>query len=89
MYRLTLTKTERAMIDFVGGRYRHGTELSRLLCGECNSEPEADWDDDVEITFVIPEHTAWAMGEIIEEDSLALFPDTLKAKLYTLQGQIV
>lgn len=90
MYRLTLTKGERDAVDWVGGRYRHGTDLCRLLCGQCNREPaEADWDDDVEITFVIPEPAAWELNEIIEEDGLACFAEELRAKFYTLQGQIV
>lgn len=35
MYRLTLTQSERAALDFVGYRYRHGDDLYRLLWVEC------------------------------------------------------
>ena len=89
-YRLTLTKGERAALDWVGYRYRHGDELYRLLWGKCEQSPDdADWDDPRDITFAIPESVAWTISEIIDEDNLACFADELRSKLYHFQSQIV
>lgn len=82
-YTLTLTKSERDAMDWVGERYRHGDELGNLLDKNC---PEAsEWSEDNDITFTIPEHVAWEMREIIEGDdgrfNLDCFRSGLCAKL--------
>ncbi len=66
-YKLTLTASERSAMDWVGGRYAHGNDLFKLLCG-CQQTPEdADWDSDVDIEFNVPEHVAWQIGEMGNE----------------------
>jgi hypothetical protein len=89
-YKLTLTKGERDAIDWVGGRYAHGTDFYKLLC-ECTASPDdADWDDERDITYTVPEHVAWQMADIINgEDRLACFSGEFCEKLLTFAGRIV
>ena len=59
MYKLTLTKSERAAIDWVAYRYFHGDELSDILmqCIEgMDDVVDNEWNLDGDITFNIPEH---------------------------------
>lgn len=87
-YSLTLTKSERDAIDWVGYRYRHGDELYKLLC-ECQWTPDdLDWDSELDITFSIPEHIAWTIGEIID-DGLDCFADEFCIKLHQFRNRIV
>lgn len=87
-YKLTLTKGERDAIDWVGHRYRHGDEFYKLLMGCTQVPDDADWDDERGIEYTIPEHTAWTMGEIIDE-GLDCFADEFRSKLYTFRNRIV
>jgi hypothetical protein len=87
-YGLTLTKSERKAINWIGHRYRHGDEFRRLLM-ECSSTPDdADWDDERDIKYTIPEHIAWAMAEIIDE-GLDCFSDEFCDKLLAFRYNIV
>lgn len=88
-YVLVLTREERKAIDWVGGRYEHGDKLYSVLCAAVWSPEESDWDSLGDITFTIPEHVAWRVGEIIEAGSLECFADELKAKLLEFAGRIV
>jgi hypothetical protein len=65
MYKLRLTKEEREAFDWVGNRYAAG-DVARLLLG-CMSE-DAAWDDEVEIVFTVPEHVAWEINRLAEEE---------------------
>ena len=68
MYKLTLTASERKVIDWIGDRYSHGYDL--FLAVWCCSEavPDyLDWDSDVDISFIVPERTAWKIRDIGEE----------------------
>lgn len=93
MYSLTLTKSERKAIDWVGGRYSHGDDLRRLLY-QCEwvvlnlDEDGCEWDNSDVIEFRIPENVAWQIAEIIEE-GLDCFSDDLCEKLYRFQNSIV
>ena len=58
MYTQTLTAGEREAIDWVGGRYSNGDDLADLLM-RCGRDGEAEWDDDCDITFRIPELRAY------------------------------
>lgn len=90
MYQLTLTADERRAIDWVGNRYAHGNDLYSALCDcPCQTPEDADWDADCDITYHVPEHVAWAIGEVIDADNLACFGDGLREKLYRFQGQII
>jgi hypothetical protein len=89
MYDLTLTHEERKALDWIGDRYRHGYELYRLLWVDSTATPDdADWDDERDITFSIPEHVAWTVGEIVDE-GLDNFSDELADKLRALRDRIV
>jgi hypothetical protein len=80
MYSLTLTAEERRAFDWVGHRYNSGKVADLLV--DCIPQGR-DWDDEGEITFVIPEHVAWEINELAEEESYAWasFDPALAAKL--------
>ena len=68
MYTLTLTYGERRAVDWIGDRYRHGDELFKLLWSGCRHRPDnAEWQSRETITFEVPEHIAWVIGEMGEE----------------------
>jgi hypothetical protein len=80
MYNLTLTADERRAFDCVGDRYNSG-KVADLLIG-CIPE-DREWSDDGDMTFKIPEHVAWNIIELAEEEdySWARFAPALTAKL--------
>jgi hypothetical protein len=71
MYRLTLTASERQAFDWVGNRYLTGDGWSSLLCA-CMGEDD-EWSADAAITFNVPEHVAWELNELAEQEDF-LFP---------------
>jgi hypothetical protein len=80
MYDLTLTADERRAFDWVGDRYNAGNVADLLL----HRVPEdREWSDDEDITFTIPEHVAWQINELAEEEGYtwACFAASLKDKL--------
>lgn len=91
MYKLTLTRSERKAIDWVGYRYAHGDDLYKLLWGRsiANDGAEVEWDDDIDISFAIPEHIAWEIREACEEDNLECFSSELVSKLVDFCNKIV
>ncbi len=88
MYSLTLTADERQALDWVGSRYNSGGVADLLL--DCMAE-DREWGDDGEKTFDIPEHVAWQIDELAQEDdySWACFAPELAAKLNDLCWNIV
>lgn len=64
MYTLTLTANERNAIDWVGGRYPHGDDLRKILW---KSNSDEQWDSSGDVTYQIPEHLAWEIGEMGRE----------------------
>jgi hypothetical protein len=80
MYTLTLTADERRAFDWVGHRHNSG-KVADLLMGGIPENRE--WDDDGDITFQIPEHVAWEIDELAEEEgySWACFYPALATKL--------
>jgi hypothetical protein len=68
MYNLTLTQAERKAIDWVGHRYSNGDDLFHLLWGCENSNPDADWDCEDDITFNVPENVAWSIKDNAEQE---------------------
>ena len=64
-YDLTLTKVERDAIDWVGGRYSHGSDLREVLCESNNVE----WYDDGDITFELHECQAWEIQLMRDENN--------------------
>ena len=83
MYKLTLTKSERDAIDWIGNRYSTGDDFYKLLsnCKQFIIDPETgapdydfdDWDCKWDITFEVPEHIAWSIRELFEDEDM-LFP---------------
>ena len=65
MYTLTLTADERRAFDWVGSRYNSG-KVADLL-SDCLPE-DREWSDEGDISFVIPEHVAWEINELAEEE---------------------
>lgn len=66
MYTLILTSDERKAIDWIGDRYSHGYDLYSLLV-QSYWITSANWDDNCDIEFRIPENIAWQIQEIGEE----------------------
>jgi hypothetical protein len=65
MYQLILTKGERDAFDWVGNRYAAG-DVAKLLL-DCMPE-DAEWDSEGEILFSVPEHVAWEINTLAEEE---------------------
>jgi hypothetical protein len=89
VYTLTLTADERRAFDWVGSRYNSGKVADLLLDCLPNNQK---WDDaDSDITFTIPEHVAWEINELAQEEdySWACFAPALAAKLNNLCWGIV
>ena len=94
MYNLLLTKDERSAIDWIGNRYDHGDDLRGLLteCEMIADEVESEdieWSGDYEIEFLIPEHVAWAINEIIDDSNLECFSTELVCKLLYFANSVV
>jgi hypothetical protein len=89
MYRLTLTKSERAAIDWVGHRDWNGDPLSSILL-DCMPE-DVEWGDDGDITFEIPEHKAWEINDLYTEADYLIphFAPELAHKLQEFLSAIV
>jgi hypothetical protein len=92
MYRLTLTTDERRAFDWVGDRYATGHDWYKLLWGSCKQTPDdIDWDGSGEITFTIPEHVAWELNDLAQQEDwlFPCFSGELTAKLCTFCASIV
>jgi hypothetical protein len=89
MYTLTLTRDERRAFDWVGDRYNAG-RVAELLIG-CITEGQPEWDEDGDITFAIPEHVAWEIQDLAEEEdhSWPCFSAELANRLNALCWSIV
>jgi hypothetical protein len=83
MYSLTLAADERRALDWIGSRYNSG-EVADLLVDLIPDDRE--WADDGDITFDIPEHIAWQINELAEEESYSwpCFAQELADKLNEL-----
>jgi hypothetical protein len=88
MYRLTLTQSQRQAFDWVSDRYNSG-KVSDLLI-DCLPE-DIEWCDGGDITFLVPEHVAWEIKELAEEEDRLWpgFSDRLRNKLNTFLDTIV
>lgn len=89
MYKLTLTKSERAAFDWVGGRYATGADVFDVLC-KCLKDDE-EWGQDGDITFHVPEHMAWEIRDLAEreQDLWPCFDGALRSKMQAFCNNIV
>jgi hypothetical protein len=88
-YKLTLTEGERAAFDWVGHRYSNGGEMSAVFCQYL---PDGKlWACHGDITFNLPEHAAWEIMELAEQDDnqFPFFAPDLKAKMLSFIDAIV
>ena len=73
MYELSLTLGERRAIDWIGYRYGHGDDLRHMLIyseWHCQDKDSLNpWEEEGIITFKCPEHIAWEIRRIGEEDN--------------------
>lgn len=92
MYKLILTSVQRQAIDWVGYRYSHGDRLREALGRGIATNldgGEIEWDEPGAIKFLLPEHVAWEICELIEEDGLACFGEDLVRTMLELQRSVV
>lgn len=92
MYSLILTPSERKAIDWIGNRYANGNDLYKLLwCQSTPSPINADWDSDWNITFIMPEHVAWEIRGIHEQEDSTwpCFAPDLANKMQTFIDSII
>lgn len=95
-YSLTLSKKERDAIDFVGDRYSTGYDLKQALSKAAKQPTDTEWEEDGDITFAIPEHVAWEIKELAEQEgggegkySFPLFAPALVSKFISFLDKIV
>jgi hypothetical protein len=88
MYPLSLSIDERRAFDWVGDRYAAG-RIADLLSG-CLSGDDA-WDNPGELSFGVPESTAWEIRDLAEAEGFAwpCFAPELAAKLTEFCDRIV
>lgn len=77
MYDLTLTKSERDALSWIGYRYFHGNELIDLLLESdiALTTPftvDPEWDSNCAITFNVPENLAHAIKAGLEDENLEM-----------------
>jgi hypothetical protein len=88
MYTLELTSGERRAFDWVGDRYNAG-QVATILMDYLPTDRE--WSDDGAITFEVPEHAAWEIQRLAEEEDCLwpCFGPSLRTKLNEFLGRIV
>lgn len=88
-YSLTLTYGERSAFDWVGHRYSNGDAMSAVLCQYL--PVDAEWSSKDDITFDLPEHAAWEIAELAQEDddSFPCFAESLTLKMLRFMEAIV
>lgn len=89
MYTLTLTYEDRKAIDWVGHRYWNGDELWQLLNGSSWDSSTGFMDADEDIASSIPEHLAWEVKALFDEEGCPCFAPELVSKIEQLVEEIV
>lgn len=89
MYTLILTADDRHAFDWVGHRYNAGRAADLLR--DCIPDGSPEWEDDGDISFILPEHVAWQIRDLAEEEGNAwpCFATDLACKLNDLCWCIV
>jgi hypothetical protein len=90
-YKLTLTESERAAFDWIGGRYSNGNDMRKIIEQYPVDQDSGAWDNPGTVTFDLPEHAAWEILELAEQDD-RLFPcfaSELKLKMLSFIDSII
>ena len=93
VYTLTLTKADRDAIDWVGDRYSGAACIHGAY--QKLGVNVGSWDDEGDLTLIMPEHVAWGIQEGAEMDASGghptwpCFAPELKAKLDAFLDSIV
>lgn len=90
-YSIRISTSDIAAMVWIGTRYAHGTDLLDILFDKVQHDELEDYtcgEDSIEIW--LPEHKAWMIHEIVDEDpSLSCFGPELHAKLLEFCNKIV
>jgi hypothetical protein len=89
-YTLTLDRGEREAFGWVGDRYgATGDDCAELL-RSCLPDG-AEWDQEGPITFDLPQHVAWQIGKLAEQEDgyWPCFSRLLADKMQALVDSIV
>lgn len=74
-YKITLSKSHRQLIDWIGHRYAHGDDLCYALCESddwefsaigVSDDEDGGWDSPGDITFNLSEPEAWRIRDILD-----------------------
>jgi hypothetical protein len=87
MYKLTLSPTERAAIRYVAARgYARGVADIMSECEHAGSVDDGD-----PITYLVPEHMAWAVSDEVHANGGSFGPlhTDLTSKLWDLVNEII
>lgn len=89
-YKLTLSLSEREAFRFIGDRYATGMGVARLLYLYCMFGGD-QWEQEGNITFDIPEHIAWQIQDLSEQEEhrWPFLSSELADKMRTLVESIV
>lgn len=99
-YDLILTGEERDAFDWVGDRYNNGDAMADILRDCIVPDPNNDedfdyWNEPGDVTFNVPEHKAWEIKELAEENTEGghsmwpCFAEDLRDKMYEFIDSIV
>lgn len=88
MYTLDLTSEDRRAFDWIGDRHNAG-QVAAILMDHLPDDRE--WGDEGEIAFDLPEHAAWEIQSLADEEDFLwpCFSPALREKLNDFLGQIV
>lgn len=92
-YTLNLTFEQRKGIDFIGNRYNNGDDLKKILrkCDVVEKDDDWEWNDKVDYTFIVREHLAWEIKDLLESDDVfcPCFSPKFKSKLQNFIDEII
>jgi hypothetical protein len=93
-YTLTLTKSEREAMEWIGDRYYWGRKLLDILTIRGDAVMELDTADAwgyCDVTYTVPEHVAWEIRDNLESEDgfMPCAGSELSAKLRQFCDSIV
>lgn len=91
-YQIKITLGEVRAMAWIGNRYRHGDELLKILDVAFGHNLD-EWMQIYalrEVPVIVPEHEAWKIKEIVDEDpNLSCMGDGFALKLHEFCSKIV